>query len=94
MARRDRSGRRRHAGSPGRPIRLPAESELVALGAAVQAASLRGDEDGPTIARRWAAAAAVGDRILEPVARDGAVLDRIRGVRELAIEQAANEGPG
>ena len=73
----------------GRPIRLPGESELVALGAAVQAASLGGDEDGPAIARRWAARGSRRDRILEPVAPDRAVLDRIRAVRERAIAAGA-----
>ena len=76
----------------GRSIRLPAEPELVALGAAVQAASLLGDEDGPTIARRWAAGAAVGDRILDPLAQDLDALARIRRVRDRAIEQALGEG--
>src|SRR6185295_9344167 len=78
----------------GRPIRLPAEPELVALGAAVQAASLVTDEDAPAIARRWAAAAAVGDRLLEAQPRDMDLLGRIRIVRERAIEQASGDGPG
>lgn len=81
----------------GRPIRLPAEPELVALGAAVQAASLLTDEDGPAIARRWAAAAAVGDRLLEPQPRDEDLLARFRIVRDRAVAQAAQAslgGPG
>jgi xylulokinase len=78
----------------GRAIRLPAEPELVALGAAVQAASLLGDEDGPVIARRWAASAAVGDRLLEAVPQDVEVLARIRRVRERATEPASGDGPG
>jgi xylulokinase len=77
----------------GRPIRLPAEPELVALGAAVQAASLMTDEDGPAIARRWAAGAGVGDRLLEAQPRDVDLLGRIRAVRERAVEQASADGP-
>jgi xylulokinase len=77
----------------GRAIRLPAEPELVALGAAVQAASLVTDEDAPAIARRWAAAAAVGDRILEAEPQDRDLLARIRRVRERAVEQASADGP-
>ena len=64
-------------------------TELVALGAAVQAASLVTDEDAPAIARRWAAAAAVGDRLLEAQPRDVDLLGRIRRVRERAVEQAS-----
>ena len=52
------------------------------------------DEDAPAIARRWAAAAAVGDRLLEPQPRDEDLLGRIRRVRERAVEQAAGDGPG
>jgi xylulokinase len=64
----------------GRAIRIPAEPELVALGAAAQAASLLSDEAGPSIARRWAGGAA-GDRLIEPEAPDLDTLGRIRGVR-------------
>jgi xylulokinase len=71
----------------GRALRLPAEPELVALGAAVQAASVVSGEDGPRIARRWAAAAAEGDRLLEAVPQDVELLARIRAVRARAIEQ-------
>jgi xylulokinase len=78
----------------GRAIRLPAEPELVALGAAVQAASLVTDEDAPAIARRWAAAAAVGDRVLEAQPQDHDLLARFRRVRERAVEHASDDGPG
>lgn len=78
----------------GRPIRLPAESELVALGAAVQAAAVLTGDEGPTIARRWAAAAAVGDRALEAVPQDLDLLARIRSVRDRAVEAASGGGPG
>jgi xylulokinase len=78
----------------GRPIRLPAEPELVALGAAVQAASLTSAEDGPTIARRWASAATVGDRILDPLPQDADTLARIRHIRDRATEQASRDETG
>ena len=78
----------------GRPIRLPAEPKLVALGAAVQAASLVSDEDGPTIARRWAAAAAVGDRLLAPAARDRASPGPDPGRPRAGHRAGAGEGPG
>jgi xylulokinase len=72
----------------GRPIRIPAEPELVALGAAVQAASVLADEAGPAVARRWAESVA-GDRTLEPVATDAEAVERIRGVRARYVELAS-----
>jgi len=72
----------------GRPIRIPAEPELVALGAAVQAASVLGGEAGPAIARRWSVSV-TGDRTLEPVPADVQTIERIRGVRERYVELAA-----
>lgn len=78
----------------GRAIRLSAEPELVALGAAVQAASVLGAEDGPSIARRWAAAAAAGERLLEPLPQDVETLARIRAARARAIDLASGDGPG
>ena len=64
----------------GRAIRIPAEPELVALGAAAQAGSILTGEPAPAIARRWTAAA-TGDRRLDPVVPDRATLERIRRVR-------------
>ncbi len=64
----------------GRPIRIPAEPELVALGAAVQAATLLGDETGPQIARRWAGSVA-GDLTLDPVPIDVEAIQRIARIR-------------
>jgi xylulokinase len=78
----------------GRAIRLPAEPELVALGAAVQAASVLSGEEGPVIARRWAASAPEGDRLLEAVPRDVELLARIRSVRDRAVELARARGSG
>jgi len=72
----------------GRPIRIPAEPELVALGAAVQAASVLTGEGGPAIARRWSESVA-GDRMLEPVPADTEAIERIRDVRTRYVELAA-----
>lgn len=69
----------------GRAVRIPAEPELVALGAAAQAASILTGEPGQEIARRWAASAP-GDRTLEPVPPDLERLERIRRVRTLAAD--------
>ena len=77
----------------GRPVRIPAEPELVALGAAVQAASLLSDETGPQIARRWARSVA-GDRTLEPVAADHEAIARIRQVRQSLLELSGGSRPG
>ncbi|WP_037912720.1 xylulokinase [Actinacidiphila yeochonensis] len=58
----------------GRPVRVPAASELVALGAAVQAASLLTGEEPAAIAGRWH----TSDGPLHPaVARDDAALARL-----------------
>jgi xylulokinase len=70
----------------GRPVRIPAEPELVALGAAVQAASILDGEAGTDVARRWAQAS--GDRSLEPVPPDVERLERIRRVRDLGTDLA------
>jgi xylulokinase len=70
----------------GRPVRIPSEPELVALGAAVQAASILDGEAGTDVARRWAQAS--GDGSLEPVPPDIERLERIRRVRELGTDLA------
>lgn len=72
----------------GRAIRIPSEPELVALGAAAQAASILTAEAGPAIARRWAGAAPT-DRRLEPVEPDRETLERIRMVTARQVEEAA-----
>jgi xylulokinase len=69
----------------GRRVRVPAERELVAVGAAVQAAAVLTGEAGPSIASRWAAGS-TADLWLDPVAPDLALLDRLRRVRDLAAE--------
>ncbi|HSG84889.1 MAG TPA: xylulokinase [Candidatus Limnocylindrales bacterium] len=69
----------------GRPVRVPAERELVAVGAAVQAAAVLTGGSGPAIARRWAATSTADVR-LDPVPPDHALLERLRRVRDLAAE--------
>ncbi|NKQ25471.1 xylulokinase [Streptomyces galbus] len=61
----------------GRPVQVPEARELVALGAAAQAAGLLTGEDPAAVARRWDTARGP---VLEPVERDGATMDRISGV--------------
>ncbi|MEG3628179.1 xylulokinase [Streptomyces poriticola] len=61
----------------GRPVQIPEARELVALGAAAQAAGLLTGEDPAAVARRWNTAAGP---VLEAVDRDEATLSRIAGV--------------
>ncbi|MFG3548901.1 xylulokinase [Streptomyces sp. NPDC047725] len=61
----------------GRPVRIPEAKELVALGAAAQAAGLLTGEDPAAVARRWNTAAGP---VLDAVERDEATLSRIAGV--------------
>lgn len=61
----------------GRPVRIPAAQELVALGAAAQAAGLLTGEAPDAVARRWDTAAG---QVLPAVPRDDAALERIAGV--------------
>ncbi|GHA99420.1 xylulokinase [Streptomyces thermoviolaceus] len=61
----------------GRPVQVPQARELVALGAAAQAAGLLTGEDPAAVARRWKTA---DGPVLEPVERDEATLERISGV--------------
>jgi len=58
----------------GRAVRIPPAGELVALGAAAQAAGLLTGEDPYAIARRWRTAEGP---LLEPIPRDTEALDRI-----------------
>ncbi|MFE7594959.1 FGGY family carbohydrate kinase, partial [Kitasatospora sp. NPDC057512] len=60
----------------GRAVRVPAARELVALGAAAQAAALLTGEPADAVARRWRTAEGP---VLEPVARDTDALERIGG---------------
>ncbi|MGA4847175.1 xylulokinase [Streptomyces sp. G5(2025)] len=61
----------------GRPVQVPQAQELVALGAAAQAAGILTGEDPSAIARRWGTAQGP---VLDPVERDEATLSRISGV--------------
>ncbi|MFD7730997.1 xylulokinase [Kitasatospora phosalacinea] len=58
----------------GRPVQLPAARELVALGAAAQAAALLTGEPADAVARRWGTA---DGPVLPALARDDAALERI-----------------
>lgn len=58
----------------GRPVQIPEARELVALGAAAQAAGLLSGEDPSAVARRWDTARG---SVLEAVERDEATLSRI-----------------
>ncbi|BAJ26891.1 MULTISPECIES: xylulokinase [Kitasatospora] len=58
----------------GRPVRLPAARELVALGAAAQAAALLTGERADAVARRWGTA---DGPLLPALERDDAALERI-----------------
>lgn len=58
----------------GRPVQLTTATELVALGAAAQAAALVTGEAPAAVARRWQTSAGP---VLDPLPRDQATLDRI-----------------
>lgn len=61
----------------GRAVQVPEAKELVALGAAAQAAGLLTGEDPAAVARRWNTAAGP---VLDAVERDDETLERIAGV--------------
>ncbi|MFI1167215.1 xylulokinase [Streptomyces sp. NPDC020801] len=61
----------------GRPVQVPEARELVALGAAAQAAGVLTGEDPAAVARRWRTA---DGPVLEAVERDQETLARISGV--------------
>ncbi|MFD4523989.1 xylulokinase [Streptomyces sp. NPDC058470] len=61
----------------GRPVQVPEARELVALGAAAQAAGLLTGEDPASVARRWNTA---HGPVLDAVERDEETLARIAGV--------------
>jgi xylulokinase len=66
----------------GRAISIPDATELVAIGAGVQAAATLRGETAQDVAARWQT-----DRgtLLEPVARDADTISRHRVVRQLAL---------
>ncbi|MFC4032759.1 xylulokinase [Streptomyces polygonati] len=65
----------------GRPVQVPAAEELVALGAAVQAAALLTAEEPSAIAHRWATSRGP---LYDPVPRDDAALARLAAALPLA----------
>ncbi|MDI5961792.1 xylulokinase [Streptomyces sp. SL13] len=67
----------------GRPVRVPQGRELVALGAAAQAAGLVTGESPYDVARRWGAA---DGPLLEAVPRDTEAVERIAGTLSRAAE--------
>ncbi|MGW8779447.1 xylulokinase [Streptomyces sp. NPDC055796] len=75
----------------GRAVRVPAARELVALGAAAQAAALLTGEPADAVARRWRTAEG---RVLEPVPRDDDTLERITSTlrRARALQEVPPDG--
>ncbi|MEU6736469.1 xylulokinase [Streptomyces physcomitrii] len=65
----------------GRAVRIPEAQELVALGAAAQAAALLTDEQPDEVARRWRTAEGP---LHAPLPRDTETLERIAGTLERA----------
>jgi xylulokinase len=72
----------------GRRVLVPDADELVALGAAVQAAAALSGESPDEVARRWHKSA--GAEIHPPAQRDTETLERIRAAREATL--ALHEG--
>jgi xylulokinase len=75
----------------GRAVQVPEASELVAVGAAVQAASILGGETAADVARRWGGASGVR---LEPVPVDHERLAMIRTALDAALEARAKSATG
>ncbi len=76
----------------GRPVQVPEAKELVALGAAAQAAGLLTGEDPAAVARRWGTAEGP---VLDAVERDEETLSRLAGVLSDAaplLERAPDNG--
>ena len=73
----------------GRAVLIPDAEELVAIGAAVQAASILGGEDPGVVAARWGTSTGT---LLEPVPRDDERLARIAALRNAVIETPALAG--
>jgi xylulokinase len=75
----------------GRAVTIPSADELVALGAAVQAAAITGGEDPSAVAARWGTSAGTSH---DPVPRDDERLERIRMVRAAVVDDAVLAGRG
>jgi xylulokinase len=67
----------------GRPIQVPDAEELVALGAAAQAAACLSNEAPEELARRWNTRRGVA--VEPPAERDRETLERIRATREATL---------
>ncbi len=67
----------------GRAISIPSATELVAIGAAVQAAATLGGEQPLEVARRWHTSTGT---LLEPMPRDFDTISRHRAVRQLTLD--------
>jgi xylulokinase len=67
----------------GRAVSIPDATELVAIGAAVQAAATLHSRDPREVAARWNTGAGT---LLEPMSRDIDTLTRHRSVRQLALD--------
>jgi xylulokinase len=67
----------------GRAISIPRSTELVAIGAAVQAAATFGGQDLQEVASRWHTSTGT---LLEPMPRDMETISRHRAVRRLALD--------
>ena len=67
----------------GRAISIPKSTELVAIGAAVQAAATFGGQEPQEVASRWHTSAGT---LLEPMPRDIETISRHRAVRQLALD--------
>jgi xylulokinase len=72
----------------GRPVQVPDAEELVALGAAAQAAACLSGEPPEEVARRWDTRG--GTTVDAPAERDREALERIRRTREATL--ALHEG--
>ena len=67
----------------GRPVVVPDAEEVVALGAAAQAAAMLTEEPPDSVARRWGTRAGTE---LDPVERDTEALERHHAVRHGLLE--------
>ena len=73
----------------GRPVLIPEAQELVAIGAAVQAASILRGEDPGAVAARWGTTRGT---LLDAVSRDDERLERIGALRAAVVETPALAG--
>jgi xylulokinase len=67
----------------GRAVQIPDAADLVAFGAAAQAAATLTGDEPDAIARRWDCRRGT---LLDPVAQDGSTVSRIREVRSQLSE--------